>query len=139
MNRREGPSLRSGRCKVALALLLSLCSACDFYYYRVPSPDELWHIIPWFDHMIHARYIRPYETQQVPRYSPEGSVPVSGSEPDWSGRMDYRQDDHSERPEESTEHAPRARPLRSGDPEKYRGGGRYSVSELLFRLPWTDR
>jgi mono/diheme cytochrome c family protein len=84
VSRREGPSLRSGRCKVALALLLSLCSACDFYYYRVPSPDELWHIIPWFDHMIHARYIRPYETQQVPRYSPEGSVPVSGSEPDWS-------------------------------------------------------
>jgi mono/diheme cytochrome c family protein len=84
VSRREDPSLRSGRCKVALALLLSLCSACDFYYYRVPSPDELWHIIPWFDHMIHARYIRPYETQQVPRYSPEGSVPVSGSEPDWS-------------------------------------------------------
>jgi len=67
-----------------LALLLLLSSACDFYYYRVPSPDELWHIIPWFDHMIHARYIRPYETQQVPRYSPEGSVPVSGGEPDWS-------------------------------------------------------
>jgi mono/diheme cytochrome c family protein len=66
------------------ALLLLLCGACDFYYYRVPSPDELWHIIPWFDHMIRARYIRPYETQQVPRYSPEGSVPVSGSEPDWA-------------------------------------------------------
>jgi mono/diheme cytochrome c family protein len=67
-----------------LGLLVTLGSACDFYYYRVPSPDELWHIIPWFDHMIHARYIRPYETQQVPRYSPEGSVPVSGGEPDWS-------------------------------------------------------
>ena len=78
MNRREG------RRRAVLAVLLLLSGACDFYYYRVPSPDELWHIIPWFDHMIHARYIRPYETQQVPRYSPEGSVPVSGSEPDWS-------------------------------------------------------
>jgi mono/diheme cytochrome c family protein len=67
-----------------LALLALLCGACDFYYYRLPSPDELWHVIPWFDHMIHARYIRPYETERVPRYTPEGSVPVSGSEPDWS-------------------------------------------------------
>jgi mono/diheme cytochrome c family protein len=75
---------REGRRRWTWALLLLLSGACDFYYYRVPSPDELWHIIPWFDHMIHARYIRPYETQQVPRYSPEGSVPVSGSEPDWS-------------------------------------------------------
>jgi mono/diheme cytochrome c family protein len=65
------------------ALLLSL-AACDFYYYRVPSPDDLWRVIPWFDHMIDARYVRPYETEQVPRYSPEGSVPVTGGEPDWS-------------------------------------------------------
>jgi mono/diheme cytochrome c family protein len=65
--------------------VLLLCSgACDFYYYRLPSPDDLWRVIPWFDHMIHARYVRPYETQKVPRYSPEGSVPVSGGEPDWS-------------------------------------------------------
>jgi mono/diheme cytochrome c family protein len=69
----------------ALLALLLLCSGgCDFYYYRLPSPDDLWHVIPWFDHMIHARYIRPYETQQVPRYSPEGTVPVSGGELDWS-------------------------------------------------------
>src|SRR5919112_3916767 len=79
---RVNPSLRSGR--LALVLLVGLCSACDFYYYRVPSPDDLWRIIPWFDHMIHARYIRPYETHTVPRNTPDGSVPVSGSEPDWS-------------------------------------------------------
>jgi mono/diheme cytochrome c family protein len=72
------------RGKALLAVLLLGSGACDFYYYRLPSPDDLWHVIPWFDHMIHARYIRPYETQQVPRYSPEGSVPVSGGEPDWS-------------------------------------------------------
>ena len=72
------------RRKALLAVLLLCSGACDYYYYRLPSPDDLWYVIPWFDHMIHARYIRPYETQQVPRYSPEGSVPVSGGEPDWS-------------------------------------------------------
>jgi mono/diheme cytochrome c family protein len=70
--------------RAAVAALLLLSGGCDFYYYRLPSPDDLWHIIPWFDHMIHARYIRPYETQNVPRYTPEGSIPVSGGEPDWS-------------------------------------------------------
>jgi mono/diheme cytochrome c family protein len=71
--------LRSGLAALALST-----GACDFYYHRIPSPDDLWYVIPWFDHMIHARYIRPYETDQVPRYTPEGSVPVTGSEPDWS-------------------------------------------------------
>ena len=68
----------------ALAATALSTSACDFYYHRLPSPDDLWRIIPWFDHMVHARYIRPYETSLVPRYSPEGSVPVSGGESDWS-------------------------------------------------------
>ncbi|MFL5401463.1 MAG: c-type cytochrome [Gemmatimonadales bacterium] len=72
------------RRKAVLALLLLVTGACDFYYYRLPSPDDLWHVIPWFDHMVHARYVRPYETERVPRYSPEGSVPVTGGEPDWS-------------------------------------------------------
>jgi mono/diheme cytochrome c family protein len=69
----------------ALVALTVVASGCDFYYYRVPSPDDLWHIIPWFDHMIHAKYVRPYETAAVPRYTPAGTVPVTGSEPDWSG------------------------------------------------------
>jgi mono/diheme cytochrome c family protein len=67
-----------------LALLALLCGSCDWYYYRLPSPDDLWRVIPWFDHMIQARYIHPYETQAVPRNTPEGSVPVTGGEPDWS-------------------------------------------------------
>jgi mono/diheme cytochrome c family protein len=70
--------------KGGFSLLMLLCGGCDFYYQRIPSPDDLWQIIPWFDHMIHARYIRPYETDSVPRYTPEGSVPVTGGEPDWS-------------------------------------------------------
>ena len=81
---RGDPSLRSGRRMAALALLALLCGGCDFYYYRVPSPDDLWRFIPWFDHMIHALYIRPYETEKVPRNTPAGSVPVTGGEPDWS-------------------------------------------------------
>ena len=80
--RRRDAGRRSPR-MVWLAALL-LVGACDFYYYRVPSPDQLWHIIPWFDHMITARYVRPYETAGVPRYTPEGTVPVTGSEADWS-------------------------------------------------------
>jgi mono/diheme cytochrome c family protein len=80
----RGPSLRSGWWWAGLVLLALSTTGCDFYYYRLPSPDDLWHVIPWFDHMIHARYIRPYQTEKVPRYTPEGTVPV-GSEPDWSG------------------------------------------------------
>jgi mono/diheme cytochrome c family protein len=81
---RRGPSLRSGWWWAGLAALTLSTTSCDWYYYRLPSPDDLWRVIPWFDHMIHARYIRPYETQGVPRNTPEGSVPVSGGEPDWS-------------------------------------------------------
>ena len=75
-------SFASLRMTWILALLFA--GGCEFYHYEIPSPDRLWHIIPWFDHMITARYIRPYETADVPRYTPEGAVPVSGGEPDWS-------------------------------------------------------
>jgi mono/diheme cytochrome c family protein len=81
---RGSPSLRSGWWWAGLAALTLSTTSCDFYYHRLPSPDDLWPLIPWFDHMVHARYIRPYETPLVPRYTPEGSVPVSGGEPDWS-------------------------------------------------------
>ena len=70
--------------RAALAALLLFSGACEFYYYDIPSPDNLWHVIPWFDHMITARYVRPYETAEVPRYTPVGTVPITGSEPDWS-------------------------------------------------------
>ena len=63
-------SRRVGRPRIAL--LTVLLGGCDFWYNRVPSPDDLWHVIPWFDHMIHARYIRPYQSAAVPRYTPAG-------------------------------------------------------------------
>jgi mono/diheme cytochrome c family protein len=68
-----------------LLVLAAATSGCETWYYRVPSPDDLWHVIPWFDHMIEAKYIHPYETAAVPRYTPAGTVPVTGGEPDWSG------------------------------------------------------
>jgi mono/diheme cytochrome c family protein len=67
-----------------LAALTLLATGCDFWYNRVPSPDQLWYVIPWFDHMIHAKYVRPYESAAVPRYTPPGIVPVTGGEADWS-------------------------------------------------------
>jgi mono/diheme cytochrome c family protein len=80
VKRRERGLRRAGWI-TALALF---SGGCDAYYYRIPSPDDLWYIIPWFDHMITARYVRPYETAAVPRYAIEGTVPVTGGEPDWS-------------------------------------------------------
>jgi mono/diheme cytochrome c family protein len=67
-----------------LAALTLFTTSCDFWYNRVPSPDQLWYVIPWFDHMIHAKYVRPYQTAAVPRYTPPGIVPVTGGEADWS-------------------------------------------------------
>jgi mono/diheme cytochrome c family protein len=64
------------------ALLLAL-GGCDYYYNEVPSPDDLWHRIPWFDHMLGSPAIDPYETAAVPRNTVPGTVPVSGSEPSW--------------------------------------------------------
>ena len=69
---------------MALAALALLTGGCDVWYNRVPSPDDLWHVIPWFDHMIGAKYVRPYQSAAVPRYTPAGIVPVTGGEADWS-------------------------------------------------------
>jgi mono/diheme cytochrome c family protein len=70
--------------RLALAAALTLSVAgCDFYYNDVPSPDDLMHAVPWFDHMVYSRYVNPYSRADVPRYTVDGTVPVTGGEPDW--------------------------------------------------------
>lgn len=67
-----------------LAALALAAGGCDWYYNDVPSPDDLWHVIPWFDHMIVQKSVHPYSRLDLPRYTPEGTVPLTGGEPDWS-------------------------------------------------------
>jgi mono/diheme cytochrome c family protein len=69
---------------VLFAALALTAGGCDWYYNDVPSPDDLWHITPWFDHMIVQKSVHPYSRFDVPRNTPEGAVPLSGGEPDWS-------------------------------------------------------
>jgi mono/diheme cytochrome c family protein len=72
------------RKRARLAMLLPLAlGACDFWYDKVPSPDQLWYRIAWFDHMIHTQQVSPYQRADVPRYVVKGTVPVGGGEADW--------------------------------------------------------
>jgi mono/diheme cytochrome c family protein len=71
-----------------LALLASLLlglgtGACDYYYNDLPSPDDLMHVVPWFDAMITSPAVHPYESARVPRNTVPGTVPITGSEGDW--------------------------------------------------------
>ena len=74
---------RLGTTAFASAFVL-LAAGCDWYYNKVPSPDDLMHAIPWFDHMVHAKYVNPYARGDLPRYTVEGAVPVGGGEADWA-------------------------------------------------------
>jgi mono/diheme cytochrome c family protein len=74
--------MRARRLAVVAATLLA--GGCNWYYDRLPSPDDLWHVIPWFDHMVHAKYVNPYARGNLPRYTVEGTIPVGGGEPDWA-------------------------------------------------------
>lgn len=75
--------------RLALVAALALGSAgCEAWYNRVPSPDQLWYVIPWFDHMIQQRSVHPYETADVPRNTVPGTVPITGGEADFS--TDFR-------------------------------------------------
>ena len=62
---------------------LVLLAGCNWYYDKLPSPDDLVKLVPWFDHMIKSPAVHPYETALVPRNTPRGTVPVSGGEADW--------------------------------------------------------
>jgi len=65
--------------RLALAALLLAAAGCDTYYYKVPSPDDLLRAIPWFDHMVRAKYIHPYSRGDVPRQTVEGTGIVVNS------------------------------------------------------------
>lgn len=67
----------------ALLLLALLGTGCNWYYDKVPSPDQLWYVIPWFDHMIRSPAFHPYERADIPRRSVPGTVPITGAEADW--------------------------------------------------------
>jgi mono/diheme cytochrome c family protein len=69
---------------LAVAAAALLAGSCNWYYDRVPSPDDLWHVIPWFDHMVYSKYVNPYARGNLPRYTVEGTIPVGGGEPDWA-------------------------------------------------------
>ena len=67
------------------ALLLALgTGGCDYYYNDVPSPDDLMHVVPWFDAMITSPAVHPYASATVPRNTPAGTVPITGGEAAWS-------------------------------------------------------
>jgi mono/diheme cytochrome c family protein len=73
-----------------LALLAGLAlgaGGCEYYYNRVPSPDDLMHRIPWFDHMIGSRAVHPYASAAVPRNTVPGTVPVGGAEANWEAEF----------------------------------------------------
>lgn len=53
--------------------------ACDAWY-NAPSPDDLWHRVAWFDHMIISKAVNPYSRVDVPRYTPKSAVPAKGGE-----------------------------------------------------------
>jgi mono/diheme cytochrome c family protein len=77
--------MRRSRFGVLAAMLTLLgTTACDFYYNDVPSPDDLLHLVPWFDAMIKQPAVFPYARADVPRNTVPGTVPVTGGEADWS-------------------------------------------------------
>jgi mono/diheme cytochrome c family protein len=71
----------------AVAATALALGGCETWYNAVPSPDQLWYQIPWFDHMIHQRMVHPYSRADIPRYTPEGAVPVGGGEADWAAEF----------------------------------------------------
>jgi len=66
-----------------LLLLTALLGGCNWWYNDVPSIDEIWYRVPWFDHMIAQRSVHPYSRADIPRYTVAGTVPITGGERDW--------------------------------------------------------
>ena len=73
-----------------LALLAAVTlgvGGCEYYYNRVPSPDDLMHAVPWFDHMIGSKAVYPYQMAGIPRNAVPGTVPVGGAEGNWEAEF----------------------------------------------------
>ncbi len=66
-----------------LAALVLGATGCHTYYDKVPSPDQIWYRIAWFDHMIKSPAPNPYSRADIPRTTVKGSVPLGGGEADW--------------------------------------------------------
>jgi mono/diheme cytochrome c family protein len=66
-----------------VAVLVTGAAGCNTWYNEVPSPDNLMHAVPWFDHMILSKAVHPYQRTDIPRETPAGSVPITGGEADW--------------------------------------------------------
>lgn len=71
------------RALAGLAALLVATTGCNAYY-NAPGPDDLMHLVPWFDAMIKQPNVHPYERADIPRYTVDGTVPVGKLEADWS-------------------------------------------------------
>ena len=69
--------------KLMLALVGLALGGCNWWYNEVPSPDDLMHRVPWFDHMILSKGVHPYQRFDMPRNTPAGVVPMGGGERDW--------------------------------------------------------
>lgn len=69
--------------RTLLAVLVLGSAGCGWWYNDVPSPDDLWHRVPWFDHMLGSRAVYPYSSAAVPRITVAGTVPVGGTEVDY--------------------------------------------------------
>ena len=71
------------RTLAGLAALVVAASGCNAYY-NAPGPDDLMHVIPWFDAMIKQASVHPYERADIPRNTVAGTVPITGGMADWS-------------------------------------------------------
>ena len=79
--------MHSARRLLLLAIVTLACSGCEYWYNKVPSPDDLWHVVPWFDHMIRQKSVHPYAQAGIPRNTVPGTVPITGSEGDWEAEF----------------------------------------------------
>ncbi len=99
---------RSPRPALALGLLLAT-AGCNAWYNDVPSPDDLMHRVPWFDHMIVSQAVWPYSRADVPRNTPPGTVPVTGGEADWSAEWAMANTTTADKLKNPTDGVPTAR------------------------------